>query len=174
MYIINILVKPSENKNSHRKHCLSHLYRSVFEVLQMPHIHTNNTDSLMWARHAVSDWLKSQKALHRSSNITLRQVCRGHWNSFIKTLQDRESFTINKRGKTLLLPLCSYKTASYYFIFKFDLYKTEKNKKKNMLWYEECCKSLKTLWKAINQWLVARILTSFASMVQKTLQSTRP
>lgn len=43
-----------------------------------------------------------------------------------------------------------------------------------MLWYEECCKSLKTLWKAINQWLVARILTSFASMVQKTLQSTRP
>lgn len=95
-----------------------------------------------------------------------------HWNSFIKTLQDRESFTINKRGKTLLLPLFSYKTASYCLIFKlFDFYKTEKKlknkKQKKMLWYEECCKSLKTLWKAINQWLVPQILTLFASMVQK-------
>lgn len=111
--------------------------------------------------------VKSQKALHRNSNTTLSQVCRLHWNSFIKTLQDRESFTINKRGKTLLLPLFSYKTASYYFIFKvWFLQDREKKTKKNMLWYEECCKSLKTLWKAINQWLVPQILTLFASMVQ--------
>lgn len=90
----------------------------------------------------------------------------------LKQLQDRESFTINKRGKTLLLPLFSYKTASYYFIFKVwflqdsETLKKKKKEEEDMSWYEECCKSLKTLWKAINQWLVPQILTLFASMVQ--------
>lgn len=72
----------------------------------------------------------------------------------------------------LLLPLFSYKTASYYFIFKVwflqdsETLKKKKKEEEDMSWYEECCKSLKTLWKAINQWLVPQILTLFPSMVQ--------
>lgn len=145
MYIINILVKPSENKNSHRKHCLSVTsgQRCIWSPVNTTHtVHTNISDSETWAKtfffppswHTVPDWLNPRKHCTGIQIQLLSQVCcRRHWNSFIKTLQDRESFTINKRGKTLLLPLFFYKTASYYFIFKVWFFTRQRKLKKT------CC-----------------------------------
>lgn len=119
MYIINTLVKPSENKNSHRKHCLSHLGISVFEVLQMPHIQKrpspkHESGPFCPPRHGIS--VGSRKRCTGIQIQLLNQVYSRHWNIFIKTLQDSHSPLI--RGKLLLLPLFSYKTASYYFFIK--------------------------------------------------------
>lgn len=107
--------------------------------------------------------------LHRNSNTPSCQACRRHWNSFIKSLQDRKSFTINKRRKPLLL-LFFPPTKQLAIVFNFDIYMTEVVVclfflKKSKLWYEDCCKDLKTLWKAINrQCLVAH---RFPSMAKK-------
>lgn len=173
MYIINTLVKPSENKNSHRKHCLSvtsgqrctwspvnttytHKHRRLFNVIFF---------FFSPSRQTVPDWLNPRN--HRTGiQIQLNVRCADDTGIVLlkhcKTESHSPLIREEKRCSCLYSPT---KQLAIILSLKFDLYKTEKKK----MWYEECCKSLKTLWKAINQWLVPQILTLFAFMVQKTL-----
>lgn len=114
MYIINIAVKPPENKNSHRKQCLSVTSGPRCTWSPVTSTHTYRRSDMSWTFFSfnppwqnASDRLNPRKRLTGIQIQLLSQLCRRHRNSFIKTLQDRESFTINKRGKTLLLPLFS-------------------------------------------------------------------
>lgn len=173
MYIINILVKPSENKNSHRKHRLSVTsgQRCIWSPVNTTHTHKhywllNMSVDLFPSRHTVLDWWKSRKHC-TGIQIQLQVLCADYTGIVLlkhcKTESHSPLIREEKRCSCLYSPT---KQLAIILSLKFDFYKTEKNKKKNILWYEECCKSLKTLWKAINQWLVPQISTLFASSVQ--------